>query len=186
MGRNLPNLLTWARILAAPATGLVFLAGQDPAAHGVAFALFTAAGLTDFLDGWLARRLGQESALGRMLDPVADKAMVTIALAALMAVRGPDPWLVLPALAIFLREVLVAGLREHLGAVKLHVTRAAKWKTTAQLVAVGGLLLAGALPGAAWLGPAALALLWLAAGLTVWTGFDYMWRATPYLRGEGR
>jgi cardiolipin synthase (CMP-forming) len=184
MAMTLPNMLTFARVVAAPGLGIVFLAGQGPAAHAVAFALYTAAALTDFLDGWLARRLGQESALGRMLDPIADKAMVTIALAALMAVRGPDPWLVLPALAILLREVLVSGLREFLGEVKLAVTRAAKWKTASQLVAIGGLILAGALPGQAWIGPAALMLLWAAAGLTIWTGIDYLRKAWPHLQGR--
>ncbi|MEM8740455.1 MAG: CDP-diacylglycerol--glycerol-3-phosphate 3-phosphatidyltransferase [Pseudomonadota bacterium] len=182
---TLPNLLTLMRILAAPALALILMLAQSPAAFLWAFMLFAVAAFTDFLDGWLARRLKAVSAMGRMLDPIADKVMVVIALATLMAVTGPSPALVLPCVAIFLREVLISGLREFLGDVKLPVTFAAKAKTTVQMLAIGGLLLAGALPAAAWLQFAALALLWIAAGLTILTGIDYLRQAGPHLKGRG-
>lgn len=181
---TLPNLLTMGRIAAAPAVALIFLASTGPAAHLAAFALFVLAALTDFLDGWLARRLDRITALGKMLDPIADKVMVILALATLMALSGPDPALVLPSLAILMREVLVSGLREYLGDVKLPVTPLAKLKTTAQMIAIGGLLLAGALPGLPLLGLVALGLLWLAAALTIATGIDYFRKAMPHLAGR--
>jgi len=178
---TLPNLLTMGRVAAAPLFGIVFLFGTGQAAHWIAFALFTAAALTDFLDGWLARRLDRISALGRMLDPIADKAMVVVALAALMHLSGYSAWIVLPALAILLREVLISGLREFLGAIKLPVTRLAKWKTTAQMLGVAGLLLAGA-TASGGLRLAAVLMLWLAALLTVVSGWDYFRQALPHLQ----
>lgn len=178
---TVPNLLTLARLAAVPLLALAWLLLDRPLADRVALALFLAAAATDFLDGFLARRLGQGSAFGRMLDPVADKAMVTVALAMLLALAGPDWRLVVPAVLILLREVLVAGLREFLGAVKLAVTPLAKWKTTAQMAAIALLLAAPALglpegPG--------LALLWLAALLTIVTGWDYLSKAMPHLARE--
>ncbi|MEL6235600.1 MAG: CDP-diacylglycerol--glycerol-3-phosphate 3-phosphatidyltransferase [Pseudomonadota bacterium] len=179
-----PNILTVMRILAAPALALILTLAQSPAAYSWAFMLFSLAAFTDFLDGWLARRLGAISAIGRMLDPIADKVMVMIALATLLAVTGPSPALMLPSLAIFLREVLISGLREFLGDIKLPVTFAAKAKTTVQMLAIGGLLLAGAVPAAPLLQIAALGLLWIAAGLTIFTGIDYLRQAGPHLKGR--
>lgn len=141
---TLPNLLTYARVAAAPAAAICFSLLPRPMADLVAFVLFVSAALTDYLDGWLARRLNQVSALGRMLDPIADKAMVIIALAVILSLRGPDWIVMLPAAAIFLRETLVSGLREALaGKATIHVTQLAKWKTTVQMTAIGILLLAG-------------------------------------------
>lgn len=183
MASRLPNLLTFLRLAAAPGVALVFVALPRPAADLAAFALFALASVTDWLDGWLARRLDAISALGRMMDPIADKAMVVIALAMLMALAGPTLWLTLPVAAILLREVAVSGLREFLaGRVTVPVTAAAKAKTAAQMVAIGVLLLAGAVP-VLW--TPGLALLWLAAGLTAWTGADYFRRALadPAFRG---
>jgi CDP-diacylglycerol--glycerol-3-phosphate 3-phosphatidyltransferase len=176
---TVPNMLTALRIVAAPCLVVPFLVAERPAADIAAFALFAAAAATDFLDGWLARRLDQASAVGAMLDPVADKAMVTIALALLMALHGPAAWLAVPVALILAREVLVSGLREHLGQVSLAVTPLAKGKTAAQMVAIGVLLLAPALGGwALWAGAA---LLWLAAALTVLSGGDYMRKALAYI-----
>ncbi|MEL6267412.1 MAG: CDP-diacylglycerol--glycerol-3-phosphate 3-phosphatidyltransferase [Pseudomonadota bacterium] len=167
---TIPNILTAGRIAASPVVALMVLEG----ATGPAFALFVVAALTDFLDGWLARALDQRSALGAMLDPIADKAMVILVLAALLGDAG---WAIaLPAMAIILREVLVSGLREYLGDVKLAVTRLAKWKTAAQLVAVGALLMPVEAAQAA-----GVVLLWVAAGLTIVTGMDYFRRARPHL-----
>jgi len=122
---TVPNALTAARMLAAPALVLCFLLVDRPAADRLAFGLFIAAAVTDFFDGWLARRLGQVSALGRMLDPVADKAMVLIALSLLAATSRVGEQVLLPAALIILREVLVSGLREHLGGTALAVTQLA-------------------------------------------------------------
>ncbi|MEM6974353.1 MAG: CDP-diacylglycerol--glycerol-3-phosphate 3-phosphatidyltransferase [Pseudomonadota bacterium] len=188
---TIPNMLTIARVLAAPVVALMLLAGDDAAFW--AFFVFALGALTDFLDGWLARRWGQVSALGAMLDPIADKAMVILALAVLMAGDQRMPvggamLIALPAVVIIMREVLVSGLREYLGAIKLSVTPVAKWKTTLQLFAVGALIGAPALrvlgagPGLAdTVLSLGLALLWVAAGLTVWSGIDYFLKAWPHL-----
>jgi CDP-diacylglycerol--glycerol-3-phosphate 3-phosphatidyltransferase len=173
---TVPNALTVGRVAAAPFVAFAMAAGW----HLAAFLLFTGAAATDWLDGRLARRWGQESAFGRMLDPIADKAMATIALAALLGAHGLSPVLVAPVAVIMLRETLVAGLREFLkGAEALSVTPLAKWKTTAQLTAIAALLAVE--PARALAGPDAgagvmaggLALLWVAAALTAATGWDY-------------
>ncbi|MGG7567543.1 CDP-diacylglycerol--glycerol-3-phosphate 3-phosphatidyltransferase [Rhodovulum sp. DZ06] len=141
---TLPNLLTYFRVAAAPMAAIAFAAFERPFADQLALALFIVAAATDYLDGWLARRWDQVSALGRMLDPIADKAMVITALAVILALRGPDPLFLLPAAAILLRETMVSGLREALaGKVVIHVTMLAKWKTTVQMAALGLLLAAG-------------------------------------------
>ena len=184
---TIPNLLTGFRVLAAPFVALVFALFEGPLAGWIAFVLFVLAALTDFVDGWAARRWGQVSEVGKMLDPIADKAMVTIALAALMGLIGLNFWYVVPASAILLREVLVSGLREYLGDVKLPVTNLAKWKTTAQMVAIGCLLLfqpdEAGLSAGTILG---LALLWVAAILTVMTGWDYFSKGIVVLRARGK
>lgn len=193
MPLTVPNILTVFRLLAAPAVALVFVALPRPAADLWALALFLGASATDFLDGWLARRFNQQSEFGRMLDPIADKAMVMTALAVVMMLAGPDPWLIPPAAAIFLRETAVSGLREHLaGRVSIPVTKLAKWKTTVQMAAIGVLMGgfwagAGGWPGAAGsVGAAGIALLWLAGALTLITGWDYFRRglASPAMTGE--
>ncbi len=141
---TLPNALTVLRLLAAPGVVVLFLYFHRPFADWFALALFTAAAVTDFVDGYLARAWKQESRFGAMLDPIADKAMVVIALLVLTGYSGMDPWLILPATAILFREVFVSGLREYLGdsAGLLQVTPLAKWKTTAQMTAIAVLFLA--------------------------------------------
>lgn len=141
---TIPNILTIARVLAAPGVGILFLVLDGPAADWAALVLFVVASLTDWVDGYIARRFDQGSAFGKMLDPIADKAMVIITAAVIMALNGLNPWIMVPLLLILLREVLVSGLREYLGDVKLDVTRIAKWKTTAQMIALALLLAAGA------------------------------------------
>lgn len=178
---NIPNMLTAGRLAAAPGVALAFAAFDRPAADVVACVLFVAAALTDWLDGRLARAWGQESAIGRLLDPIADKAIVTIALAALCGVHGLDWPLALPVALILLRETAIAGLREALaGRLALPVTQAAKWKTTAQMTAIAVLLGAGAVGPEAH--AAGLALLWVAAALTLTTGWDYFSRGVAWLR----
>ena len=135
---TLPNILTVARMIAAPLVGLIFLILPRPYADWVAMILFLSASLTDYVDGYLARAWNQISRFGAMLDPIADKAVVVIALAVLLGVHGITAWTLIPVVAILLREVFVSGLREFLGnqASTLQVTPLAKWKTMVQMVAI--------------------------------------------------
>ncbi|MEO9864867.1 MAG: CDP-diacylglycerol--glycerol-3-phosphate 3-phosphatidyltransferase [Yoonia sp.] len=143
---NIPNILTLLRLLAAPGVVLMFLYFSRPYADWFALILFVLAAVTDFVDGYLARAWKQESKFGAMLDPIADKAMVVIALVVITGFSGMNPWILLPATIIIFREVFVSGLREFLGdtAGTLKVTNLAKWKTTAQMVAIAFLFAKGA------------------------------------------
>ena len=143
---NLPNILTVLRLLAAPGVVVMFLYFARPWADWLALGLFVFAAVTDFIDGYLARSWGQESRFGAMLDPIADKAMVIIALVIITGFSGMDPWILLPATVIIFREVFVSGLREYLGGKTklLQVTKLAKWKTTAQMIAIAVLFSTGA------------------------------------------
>jgi CDP-diacylglycerol--glycerol-3-phosphate 3-phosphatidyltransferase len=135
---TLPNILTVARMIAAPMVALVFIVLPRPWADWVAMILFLGASLTDYIDGYLARSWNQVSRFGAMLDPIADKAVVVIALGALLGLHGVTGWLLIPVTAILFREVFVSGLREFLGhtAGTLKVTPLAKWKTLVQMVAI--------------------------------------------------
>ena len=139
---TIPNILTTVRLIAAPALAIVYALLPHPVSDMVALVLFVVAASTDWLDGYLARKWGQVSRYGAMLDPIADKAMVIIAIAALGGLFDMDPLVLLPAAVILFREVFVSGLREFLGdtAGTLAVTRLAKWKTAVQMTAVGILL----------------------------------------------
>ncbi|MDP4021335.1 CDP-diacylglycerol--glycerol-3-phosphate 3-phosphatidyltransferase [Methylobacterium sp. NEAU 140] len=174
---TLANCLTYGRLAAVPVMVALLFWPDSTAARLTALGVFVAAAITDYLDGYVARVLAQSSALGRMLDPIADKLLVAACLLMLTADRtiaGPSIW---AAIVILCREVLVSGLREYLAELKVGVpvSRIAKWKTTVQLVALGFLVAGPAgetlLPGTEAIG---LALLWLAAALTLWTGWDYM------------
>ena len=172
---NVPNLLTYGRIVAVPlVAGLLMWGGNN--ARWVALAIYVAAAITDFFDGYLARKWQQQSSLGRMLDPIADKVLVSVVLLVLSAdgiLFGGHIW---AAIIILAREVLVSGLREFLGElqVSVPVTQIAKWKTTVQLIAIGFLIAGPAgdqvLPHTTQIG---IAGLWIAAGLTLYTGYDY-------------
>ncbi|KIC11902.1 CDP-diacylglycerol--glycerol-3-phosphate 3-phosphatidyltransferase [Leisingera sp. ANG-M1] len=144
---TLPNILTLLRLVAAPGLAVMFLYFSRPYADWFALLLFISAAVTDWFDGYLARAWGQETKMGAMLDPIADKAMVVIALMILVgyAAEHWTPWLVLPATVILFREVFVSGLREYLGdtAGTLKVTKLAKWKTTAQMIAIATLFSQG-------------------------------------------
>ena len=174
---SLPNILTYVRIVAVGVMVfcLMFLSGD--AQRWAAFSIFVAACITDWLDGYLARAWELQSSLGRMLDPIADKLLVGAALLMLVWDHTIDGISVIAALIILSREILVSGLREFLAElnVKIHVTWLAKWKTTVQMIALAVLLLA---PAVSQIVPAVteigLALLWLAALLTIWTGYDYL------------
>lgn len=184
MQLTIPNILTISRVVAAPLVAFVYLTFEQTFANWVAFWIFSLAAVTDFFDGYLARKWNQTSGFGRMLDPIADKAMVAIAGAVLMAVYGMS-WIVLtPVTLILLREVMVSGLREYLkGARILDVTLMAKWKTTTQLLAMGALFLAGSMetPVVLYIG---YALLWIAAFLTVVTGWDYFQKGIAYIKAQ--
>ncbi len=144
---NLPNTLTVIRLVAAPMVAVMFLYFERPYADFFALFLFLGAAITDWFDGYLARAWRQETKIGTMLDPIADKAMVVIALAVIVGYSDVywTPWLVLPATVILFREVFVSGLREYLGSVAgtLKVTQLAKWKTTCQMVAIAVLFSRG-------------------------------------------
>ena len=176
---NLPNLLTYGRIVAIPALVACFFL-QGDLGNWLAMSIFIAAGVSDFLDGYLARAWGQQSAMGRMLDPIADKLIVSAALLMLAADQTIAGWSLWAGAIILCREILVSGLREFLGtlAVSVPVTRLAKWKTVVQMVAIG-FLLAGSAGDNVWPYTSlfGLTLLWIAALLTLYTGYDYL-RAT--------
>lgn len=142
---NLPNILTLLRLLAAPMVAVMFLYFTRPYADWFALVLFVSAAITDWFDGYLARAWKQETKLGAMLDPIADKAMVVIALMVIIGFSSWSPWLVLPATVILFREVFVSGLREYLGdtAGTLKVTQLAKWKTSCQMIAIAVLFSQG-------------------------------------------
>jgi cardiolipin synthase (CMP-forming) len=178
---TLPNLLTLSRILAVPI--LVFLLWRPaPIDYAITFVLYCIVGITDYFDGYLARAQGQISRLGQFLDPIADKIMVAAVLVMLIASRKANPvpeiagLNLIPALVILLREIIVSGLREYLAGlqVSVPVSALAKWKTTLQLVALGALILGGAVPNAPWVHQVGLICLWVAAGLTLVTGYDYL------------
>lgn len=145
MNWTIPNILTAIRLVAAPMLAVMFLYFTRPYADWFALIVFVAAALTDWLDGYLARSWKQETKLGAMLDPIADKAMVVIALMVIIGFSSWSAWLVLPATVILFREVFVSGLREFLGdtAGTLKVTQLAKWKTTLQMIAIAVLFSQG-------------------------------------------
>ncbi|APX12322.1 CDP-diacylglycerol--glycerol-3-phosphate 3-phosphatidyltransferase [Tateyamaria omphalii] len=216
---NVPNVLTTLRLIAAPLVAVMFLYFTRPYADMLAVILFVGAAITDWFDGYLARAWGQQTKIGTMLDPIADKAMVVIALMVIIGFSSWSPWLVLPATMILFREIFVSGLREFLGdtAGTLKVTNLAKWKTTLQMIAIAVLFSQGVfehyfgmsiwgmdeatvnailngeapdhlglwwkLAGADWSGRIGLWLLWIAAALTIITGWDYFRKAMPYLKG---
>jgi cardiolipin synthase (CMP-forming) len=177
---NLPNMLTYARILAVPLILLCFyLEGRiRPTDYWrwAALGIFLAASITDYFDGYIARIWKQTSNIGKMLDPIADKLLVSAVLLLLAYDRTIDKWSLWAAIIILCREILVSGLREYLAGLKVSVpvTQLAKWKTTLQLVAIGFLLAGPAgdkiLPYTTETG---LALLWVSAIVTLYTGYDY-------------
>src|SRR5213080_5206400 len=178
---SIPNILTYARIAAIPVVvGCVFAQSilDGPLwLRWVALAVFIAAAVTDYLDGYYARIWDQQSAFGRMLDPIADKLLVASCLLMLAADGTIRGWSLWAAIVILCREILVSGLREYLAELRVSVpvTRLAKWKTTLQLVAVGFLICGEAgdaiVPVVTEIG---IALLWLSALLTLYTGWDYL------------
>src|SRR5580658_3465486 len=183
---RLPNALTILRILLVPVFALAFTVPGE-AGRLAAFAVFCLAGISDVLDGFAARKLRASSEFGRMLDPIADKILVGIAL--MMLVAPPRNLLngiqLIPALVILAREILVSGLREFLASasVSVPVTRVAKFKTVLQMISIGAMILG---PSAVKIWPSAVdvayALLWTAAALTVYTGLAYFRAGLAHVR----
>jgi cardiolipin synthase (CMP-forming) len=183
---SLPNILTYLRIVAVPAVVAAFYIEGDTG-RWLAFGLFAAASITDYFDGYLARLWKQQSTLGRMLDPIADKLLVSVCLLVLTyygTVGGFSLW---AAVIILMREIFVSGLREFLADLKVSVpvSRLAKWKTTLQLIAIGILLLGPTgdklVNGITELG---IVLLWTAALVTLYTGYDYFRSGVVHLMEE--
>lgn len=175
---SLPNLLTLSRIFAVPLF-VILMWNATWVGYTAAFVLYCIAGLTDYLDGYLARAQGTVSKMGVFLDPVADKIMVAAVIVMLIHNDLIVGWHVIPALVIILREITVSGLREFLATARigLPVSQLAKWKTTFQMVSLGALILVPA--SAHWwpalpAQPVGLACLWLAGVLTLVTGWDYL------------
>ena len=187
---NVPNLLTYGRIAAVPAVVACFTLPGLPTdgSRWLALVLFVAAAITDFLDGYLARAWQQQSSLGRMLDPIADKLLVSACLFVLVAdgtINRPD---VIAAVIILSREILVSGLREYLAELRVGVpvTWLAKWKTAAQLVSVGFLILGPAGDQVFFLTTACgRVLLWISAILTLYTGYDYFRAGIHHMMDDG-
>jgi CDP-diacylglycerol--glycerol-3-phosphate 3-phosphatidyltransferase len=197
---RLPNAITIMRILLVPVFAVAFVL-PGTTARVVAFAVFCIAGLSDALDGLAARKLNAGSDFGRMLDPIADKILVAVALMMIVAQGNItqfnlDPSLngllrLVPALVILSREILVSGLREFLGGarVSIPVIAMAKFKTTLQMVAIGAMILEPLAPR--FLADElvlpyqtiAYGLLWIAAALTVATGYVYFRAGLRYLQG---
>ena len=173
---TLPNILTLSRIIMVPLLAGFLWWPTWEAGYGIAFALYCLMGITDYFDGYLARAQGTVSKLGVFLDPIADKIMVAAVILMLAGKGVIYDWHLIAALVILVREIAVSGLREFLGGIQVSVpvSKLAKWKTTLQLLALGGLILARALPGWGWLLDASLVALWGAAALTLITGWDYL------------
>lgn len=192
---NLPNMLTYARIVAVPLVVLCFfLEGRlqsSDTARWAALIIFVLASVTDYLDGYLARAWNQSSNIGRMLDPIADKLLVATCLLLLAADTdhraGIAGWSLWAAVIILCREILVSGLREYLAALKVSVpvTWLAKWKTAIQMVAIA-FLLAG--PAGDKIFPyttvTGWVLLWVAAIVTLYTGYDYFRSGIKHMQDE--
>ena len=184
---SLPNILTYGRMVAVPIVVALMFWPDEFWMRWAALGVYTLAAVTDFFDGYLARIWSQQSAMGRMLDPIADKLLVAAVLLMLVADHTIAHGSLWAALIILCREILVSGLREFLAELKVPVpvSAVAKWKTALQLVALG-FLIAGpsgdhVAPGATQIG---LALLWVAALLTLYTGWDYMKAGLTYLKEE--
>ena len=177
---SLPNILTLSRIVTVPLlVALLWYPGWE-LGYALGFALYCLMGITDYFDGYLARAQGTVSKLGQFLDPIADKIMIAAVILMLVGTRHETASItglhLVPALVILLREIAVSGLREFLAElrVSLPVSHLAKYKTTFQIVALGALILAGAVPQLGWVKDVGLVSLWAAAVLTLVTGWDYL------------
>jgi len=179
---SLPNLLTLSRIGLIPVL-LLLLYLNEPWARWTALVLFTLAGVTDWLDGYLARNRGQVSSIGRFLDPIADKLLISAVILLLVAVDSITGLVLLPALVILCREILVSGLREYLAEIQVPVpvSNLAKWKTVIQMIALGFLIVGDDGPDVLPVQMIGEVGLWLATVLTLITGYDYLSRGLKHM-----
>lgn len=177
---TIPNILTFIRVALIPVV-VALLFFEDPALRWWAFGLFLGLAVTDYLDGYLARRLDQQSDLGALMDPIADKVLVAALIIALVARGDIAGWDIAAAILILSREFLVSGLREYLSAraLPLPVTKLAKWKTTVQLVAIALFILQPL--GGTGLALGTSALWWITTALTLITGYGYLTTAVTRL-----
>ena len=182
---SLPNLLTLSRIGAVPIL-VVLLYIDTPLCRWIALGLFIAAAITDYFDGWLARQRAEVSAIGRFLDPIADKLLVAAILLMLVAVDTIRDLSILPALVILCREILVSGLREYLAEIRvpMPVSKMAKWKTMIQMVALGFLIVGETGPAAIPVQEIGVVGLWIAGVMTMVTGYDYLQRGLRHMLGD--
>ena len=173
---NLPNLLTILRIILAPVIAILIWRETTNGQLIIAFLLFCVAGLTDWLDGYVARKLEIISHLGRILDPIADKVLLACVLLALASHYTRDWSFFAPALIIFLREFIISGFREYLSKERIiiNVSKLAKWKTTLQLVAVGLIILSMIFIEKRFLAYISVITFWLSALVTIQTAYDYL------------
>ncbi len=181
---TLPNILTLSRIFAVPVLVWLLWWPAWRLGYGLAYGMYCLMGITDYFDGYLARAKGTVSKLGVFLDPIADKIMVAAVILVLTGKGVIGGLHIVAALVILLREIAVSGLREFLGGLRVSVpvSKLAKWKTTFQMVALGSLILIPAVPGwsvpftGGWIDPANVGFvtLWVAAALTLITGWDYL------------
>ncbi len=173
--QKLPNYLTFMRILVIPGVVASFSFPGTLAAW-TGCGLFVAASVTDYFDGYLARKFKSTSSLGRIFDPIADKLLVAATLLMMAAYDRLGYTGLWPAVVILCREVLVSGLREFLAEIRigLPVTRLAKWKTGIQMTAIPMLMVADFSPWFCYFGEVGEILIWIAALLTVITGYDYL------------
>ena len=179
---RLPNYLTYARIAAIPVI-MAFLLADNTVLRWLALLLYIAAAATDYFDGYLARKYGTVSPIGRMLDPIADKLLVGALLLVFCFEGSFGGWDLVPATIILLREIFVSGLREFMGTEKIvvPVSKLAKYKTATQLVALGVVIAEPLIFGMRELSDI---LLWLAAILTAITGWQYWEGVTAHFRAE--
>ncbi len=178
---NLANILTVARLALLPPIILLLFIDKPWAAWSV-LALYSAGAITDWLDGFIARRWNQVSDFGRFMDPISDKIFVVSMMVMLIATHRIEGVTIVAVIIILAREFMVSGMREYLGPknIQLPVTGLAKWKTTVQMIATGLLILEPVSMTASYTG---LGLLWIATILTVATGWSYVSEGWKYLSG---
>lgn len=182
---NIPNVLTLIRIGFIPII-LVLMGINNHASDLAAFVLYIIAAITDYFDGYFARSWNQGSTFGQALDPIADKLLISLCLFVLAGLDRIQGWDLMAACIILSREILVSGLREYLASlpVALPVSRAAKWKTVVQMIAVGALVSGKTFESGVDLHRAGVGLLWLAAAMTLVTGFDYLRKGLTHIQGR--